>query len=286
MRYQLPGNFQAREISGVAGRFYLNSANCDEFVSALESQPALYPPREARARGSIQEIDTGKGIVIVRRYRHGGLTGKIIGMAHLGEGRAIQEIHVHEAAREAGILCPQIIGFRRERKGLLTRLDLITQKVADAQPLEDWLKTASTPGRRRLSIELAALVNRIHEAGLIHADFHIRNILVEEAEGAERLFVLDWDRGRQVDAVTPEQASSTLFRLNRSIEKFGISSRHFSKVDRLRFLKEYLVSAGRLDSLRSLAGACQRHLDRHRLWWRLCGRSAGSNVQPDPYRTR
>jgi tRNA A-37 threonylcarbamoyl transferase component Bud32 len=286
MRYQLPSIFQTTEIPGVAGRFYLNSTICDEFVSALESQPDLFPDlfnvREDSARGTVQEIDTGKGIVVVRRYKHGGLVGNILGKAHWGEGRAIQEIYVHEAAREAGILCPEVIGFRSEQKGLFTQLDLITKKISDARPLEDWLKTASASDSRRLSADLAALVNRMHEAGLIHADFHVRNILVQTKDDGNNLFVLDWDRGQQVDSVSTEQASQTLFRLNRSMEKFGVSPTHFSKADRLRFLKEYLLSAGRLDSLRSLADACQRHLDRHRLWWRLCGRSAGSNAQPDP----
>jgi tRNA A-37 threonylcarbamoyl transferase component Bud32 len=281
MRYQLPSNFKAREIPGVAGRFYLNPAHCDEFVSALESQPDRYAV-DAGRRGTVQEMVVGDGVVVVRRYKHGGLAGKILGNAHWGEGRAVQEICIHETARAAGIECPEVIGFRSERKGMFVQLDLITKKIQDSLSLEGWLKTASSSGNRRLSAELAALVNRMHEAGLIHADFHVRNILVQTVNGGERLIVLDWDRGRQVDAVSPEQASQTLFRLNRSMEKYGVSPRHFSKADRLRFLKEYLLSAGQLESLRAWAEACQRHLDRHRLWWRLCGRTAESNVRSDP----
>jgi len=280
MRNQLPSHYQPREIPGVAGRFYLNSTNCDGFVSALESQPDMFAAAVA-GRGTAREMGTGDGAVVVRRYMHGGLAGKVLGHAHWGERRAIQEICVHESASAAGIPCPEVIGFRSERKGMFVQLDLITKKVEDSLPLEDWLRTATSSDNRRLSAGLAALVIRMHEAGLIHADFHVRNILVQAADNGEKLIVLDWDRGRQVDTVSPEQASQTLFRLNRSMEKFGISSRHFSKADRLRFLKEYLLSAGRLDSLRAWAEACQRHLDRHRLWWRLCGRSAETNVQSD-----
>jgi tRNA A-37 threonylcarbamoyl transferase component Bud32 len=108
--------------------------------------------------------------------------------------------------------------------------------------------------RQRLADELGQLVARIHDAGILHNDFHTGNILVRLDPGDDiRLYLIDLNAVRLGPPLDHARSIDNLVMLN---SWFVL---HVNRTDRLRFWKAYFLAR----CMGTWAGgrrACRDHL--------------------------
>ncbi|WP_165065385.1 lipopolysaccharide kinase InaA family protein [Paludisphaera rhizosphaerae] len=179
-------------------------------------------------------------------------------------------------------ISPIALGERR-RRGFLFDNFLITREIQDAPPLDDFveqeLPNLPEPRRSRLRHRLAKamgiLTAKLHNAGLLHIDFHPGNILVRLGPGDEpQLTMIDLDALRTSKKLSWPQAQRNLALLD---HYFWTRS---TRVDRNRFLKAYLQAReGAPDSVRDFAVGVETATRRwaERLWRRWGKRCRSTN---------
>ncbi len=124
---------------------------------------------------------------MVRLYAHGGALGGLLGTRFLGAGRMLEEFRVHLHALRRGVPTCVPVALRIERHGPLVTAHYVTRKVVDAVDLVDFvdrIPTCPLPGAERLARSVADAVAGMHDAGILHADLNLRNLLV--AQGVRR----------------------------------------------------------------------------------------------------
>jgi tRNA A-37 threonylcarbamoyl transferase component Bud32 len=94
--------------------------------------------------------------------------------------------------------------------------------------------------RAEVTSAVVKAVASMHDAGIVHADLNLKNILLRTEGWPFRAWVIDFDKAAMVAEVDFQTRIDNLLRLERSFLKWP-SSRPFARVsDRLRFLKAYL----------------------------------------------
>ena len=97
-----------------------------------------------------------------------------------------------------GILAPGVLGYGVvETAGGLEADILLTREVEKSRPLQDLVDLdweSLQPQRKRKLIEsFAAYVKALHDAGVVHNDPHLGNILLQDTDGSARFVLLDAD---------------------------------------------------------------------------------------------
>jgi tRNA A-37 threonylcarbamoyl transferase component Bud32 len=187
------------------------------------------------------------GRLVVRQYAHGGVLGPLLGTLFLRPSRMRREFQVALHAMGAGVLTAAPVALRLERmRGLLFRAHLVTEEIAEARDLLEVLRglaagnIPSPEARADLARAVASTVAAMHNAGIVHGDLNVRNLMVRNAFDGPEVFVIDFDKARPVPYLTSEQREANLLRLERSIWKWAESRRTVSTTDRLRFLRAYV----------------------------------------------
>jgi hypothetical protein len=222
----------------------------------------------------------GGGRVVARRYLRGGLLAGLAGGLFPGAGRFLRELRAAEEARGRGAPVPEPLGLVvHEAGGGTARGWFLSREEEDAGDLRDLLlRTRPGDGERRDALRAAGrAVRALHDAGVLHADLHVKNLLV--ARGGARAWVLDLD-GAEVGAgpLDRERRSVQIQRLDRSLVKLGVvSGVPVPATDRRRLVRAYLGSDRPTEEESARWRKRYRaHLARHRLGWR---RHA---IAPDP----
>ncbi len=171
-----------------------------EALSAAGFGPASdgdLAPGELGGRGTLGELSTELGPVLVRRYRSGGWLAPVRGERFGDPERALAEARLGLALRDRGVRTPEPVAVRarpHSRGGWRLEL-LVERRVAAVDLGRAWLEAPGAE-RRALERELGAFVAELHAVGLVHRDLHWRNLLVEPAATpGERLWIIDLDRG-------------------------------------------------------------------------------------------
>lgn len=188
------------------------------------------------------------------------------------EGKRSQEL----ASVGVPTITPVALGEQRKRKFLFENY-LVTQEIQGTitldEFLEDRLHTWPEPDRsrirQRLARSLGVLTARLHDAGLLHIDFHPGNILIRIGPGARpELFMIDLDALRKNRRLDWRKAGQNLALLD---HYFWLRS---SRTDRHRFLEAYLEN--RAASGPEKRGFARRIEDSTRAWaerlWRRWGK--------------
>jgi tRNA A-37 threonylcarbamoyl transferase component Bud32 len=182
----------------------------------------------------------------VRQYAHGGALAPMSRTRFLRSARMLHEFRLASRAVAAGVqtACPVALLICRRRPlvqayyvsenipGALNLLELCAAVPAD--PL-----TAS--GRRGLAEAVAAAVAGMHDAGIVHADLNLKNVLVRCDPDGPSAFVVDFDKARHSPTVSLQRRMGNLARLDRSVVKWQASREAISLSDRLRVLRSYLA---------------------------------------------
>lgn len=243
-------------------------------LTRLERLESLLESGPSKGRGRICELPPATPDVrepwVLKQVLHGGLYGRLNPEGHRGPERLLRELAITEKARQRGVPVPQIayLGWTRRRP---CRLFLATIRVAGSRNLGELLRGEPAGQRRRRALAAAArAVSRMHDAGLLHVDLNLSNIMVAERSGQPEGWVLDLDRSGFPERLEDSHRANNLARLLRSLEKTGEVAAGVGLAERARFLRGYCGGSGsRYRELRDLIRRKARWLGLHRLAWRL-----------------
>ncbi len=246
MKRHWPVGAEVAEVAVDGGRMLYDTLRTSNF-SAEFFDPEYWRRHDAiegtaRGRGTTWFIRAGAASFVLRHYRRGGLAAKISTDRYWYRGdsetRSFAEWYLLYHLHRAGLPVPAPIAARFERRGLLYRADLITQRIEDSESLAQRLARGSLPLTRW--IEIGRCLRRFHDAGVCHADLNAHNILLTE----EQVYLIDFDRGTL--RKRGWWADTTLVRLYRSLEKVTLLATpgSFTDQDWHSLLAGYRQSAG------------------------------------------
>ncbi len=202
-------------------------------------------PSSFKGRGNMRLLGDD---MIVRELTHGGLFGKMTGRRFLGTSRSIRELKISSYLRQNGINTPEIPAVRFSKSRLFYTIDVITRLVPDSIDLLTWLES-SKPGQKgetprtaqnsgsdnsfaKVFYETGALIRRMHELGVYHADLHLKNILLDEQMNP---WILDLDKARHIPKLPT-------FMRRMNMNRFFRSCRKWSDKGRILLLPDYRSS--------------------------------------------
>lgn len=270
----------------------------ERYKYPLMRQTIMESPAEVRAGG--ENVFYGRGThlvlpvsdlkdrrLVIRHYRHGGLWGRLVGDVLWGHGRPLKELVVAEGALERDIDTAEVVALRFRRLfGPLCRADIFTLEISGADDLIAFL--CKLPASEILSQKkelikcVVRAVKRLHDSGILHADLHLKNILLKKNE-INKVYIIDLDKSELCPNATGaglliDQRMGNILRLDRSVEKFMAwrpDLRLITRADRLRFLKLYLEEPGSREvrNWKAVARRYATHHRAHRFWWKLLKRA-------------
>lgn len=231
-------------------------------------------------RGRLQRLSLGPmgdSCALVRHYHRGGVFRNVLRDCYLGRRRFLQEVRVSEWARRQGVPTAEVLALRSERRRLcFYQADLVTREIGGSEDLDRYLKSlrvrGEQAGRRRKDVRrsVALLLQRMHRAGLYHADLNLKNILVQFGESGVKSYVIDLDRARVIQPLRSRMRIRNLLRLYRSLEKQGYLQDPVGTREILAFVRDYCGED------RELLAACRDVMRKdlwllrtHRMGWRL-----------------
>jgi len=217
---------------------------------------------------------------LVRSYSHGGLARWLTGRRFLDPRRPFAELALSEALHARGIATPEVVAARARRVPLAGfELDLATREVPDSVDLATLLanlQSGAAPSAplAPLLFELGRFLERVHTAGLIHADLQPANLLLERGAlrgVAPRYWILDLDRSRLGPSLALEERGRNLGRLLRHVRRRQVerASAGLSGTDLARVLSGYEPDrAARKRLWSSIRSHSTSTLFLHRIgWW-------------------
>lgn len=223
--------------------------------------------------------------LIIRNYWHGGLFGKLFGGIFYNEKRPINEIAVNEIALKNNVPAAEVVAIIKRRLwGLFYKADFVSKEIPDAVDIIQFITESSLPSLQRFKkpiiCVLAGLLRNMHDAGIFHADLHLKNILVKrETNGEFHTYIIDLDKSVVTEKLSIDKRMKNLLRLDRSVEKLRWLSDKtdtslnqktdlISAIDKIRFFKSYMLYGAALD--KDWKKYIHRHHSRHdihKFWW-------------------
>jgi 3-deoxy-D-manno-octulosonic acid kinase len=160
-------------------------------LSDIES---LFDPEFWRARGELRAVSGGRGSAwfvesgarrwVLRHCRRGGFIARWSRDRYVWTGeervRAFAEWRLLDVLARHGLPVPKPVAARYQRSGLSYRCDLITQRIAYAQPLSAVLAKHALPEASWRAV--GSCIARLHAVGVDHADLNAHNILIGGCE--------------------------------------------------------------------------------------------------------
>ncbi len=205
---------------------------------------------DLKGRGNMQEFCLPSGqILIIRRFRRGGMARFVSKDRFLDPERPFQEIVLSEGLRERGFHTPVIVAARARRLGFMGfRLELVTEQVSGVQSLGRWQAHFRSAGvdvksQREMLRCTGKTVRRLHDAGFEHSDLQPENLLWQpEVDGEDAfLWILDLDRSVQHERTLSEDVrAQNVWRLWRYVlRRESTGGKTLNASDYLRFLAAY-----------------------------------------------
>ncbi|MCF6151527.1 putative KDO kinase (2-keto-3-deoxy-D-manno-octulosonic acid) [Candidatus Kuenenia stuttgartiensis] len=267
-----------------------------EFIADIISPPLVseagnqdsFQIKQGRGRYPTIPIKKNGGErLIVRNYKHGGMLGRLLGNVFFFGDRPLNEIYVHEVARKNGITSAEAIAVtKKKRWGIFYSANFISKEIAGAVDLIDFLNeqpAVDVHSKKSVIFTLAKLIRKMHDAGIYHADLHLKNMLLKKISGGTfEAYIIDLDKSTVWRQLTIGKRMKNLLRLDRSLEKYywlqGKKTEkplsHVSKTDRIRFFKAYMTTDPAID--RDWKVYIHRYYSPytfHKFWWHFSGLS-------------
>ncbi|UJS18720.1 MAG: lipopolysaccharide kinase InaA family protein [Candidatus Jettenia sp.] len=185
--------------------------------------------------------------LIIRDYRHGGLFGKLLGGIFCNKSRPFNEFSLHEYASQKGVLSAEVIAVTKRRVwGLFYKANFITKEISGAVDIAQFLKESSLlyiqESKKSIISALARSIRNMHDAGIYHADLHIKNILLKSDSRDEfTVYIIDLDKSVIFPTFPINERIKNLLRLDRSLEKIRwLTDKDAKKNRNNSFLKLHL----------------------------------------------
>lgn len=231
-------------------------------------------------RGPLARFTLAGLPAVGKRALHGGLLGPVLGGLYLGRRRSLDQVRAAARLARAGVPTPEILAVGSRRvAGLFCVRAIVAREIAGARNLHELAEDRPPPARRRDILEKTAdLLRNMHDAGFLHADLNLANLVLERGPGEERVCVVDLERGRFVGTITAAGRIRALARLLRSYEKWVADRLRLGPREEIRFLRRY--ARGDRALLRELVRRLARYRVRlgvRRLSWRLFSSARSGN---------
>jgi len=217
--------------------------------------------------------------MVIRSYIHGGWYGKINRSLFFGKLRPLRELVISEEALKGGIQTVTILAALSKRVfGPFYNGKLISREIIGALDLIRYLQILKQrPASERLKVKaglikaVAAMIRKMHDQGIYHADLHLKNVLVQEgSKGDFQVYLIDFDKSEIRDSISYKKRIKNLMRFNRSAEKLKEKGLPITFSDQWRFLREYFQDEQQV--IQRAKKQIKRYLIRqefHRMGWRL-----------------
>lgn len=155
---------------------------------------------------------------VVRHARRGGRLAPLLGDRYLGgAARFEREIRLAGTLQAAGVATPAVLAGVRYDAFPFHRADVATERV-DARDLADVFYGPGTlpdaAARRTLWVGVGRVIRRLHDAGFVHPDLQLKNVLTDGTQA----WLLDVDTCRPARGAADRQAN--LARFDRSWAKW------------------------------------------------------------------
>lgn len=218
------------------------------------------------------DTSNGKQKCYLKRFTQPPLRQRLMNLLAGFASTAEVEFHWIQQLTKLGIAAPQVVACGSRRNRFREGASLLLTAELHGESLEKWLPhRAASLGRnmkRRLSQSLAALVAKLHNAGLVHRDLYMSHIFIAvNAENDITLSLLDLQRVLRPRWRRWRWIVKDLAALNYSTPVSAATN-----ADRVRWLKSYLdkrsVSANQKALIRAVVrktGRIARHSVKHGL---------------------
>ena len=260
-----------------AGGDWIVRRECAAAIERGEADFILHGPgaRHSAAgsgRGPLARLMLAGIPAVGKRALHGGLLGRLLGGLYLGRRRALDQLRATSRLSRAGVQTPEILAIGTRRvAGLFCAQAVVAREIAGARNLHHLAGERLSEARRRDILEkTAVLVRRMHDAGFLHADLNLANLVLGDGPAGESLWAVDLERGRFAVEVPARRRIRVLARLLRSCEKWVANPFRPTPREEVRFLRVY--ARGDRVLLRELVtrlSRFRRRLRVRRLSWRL-----------------
>lgn len=147
--------------------------------------------------------------------------------------RSLREARLLQALYRAGVTAPDWMAVGEDDRG---RAFLLVRELEDMRELRPYLRSAEGSGakpRRRLARALGTALAHMHETGFVQPDLYSKHVLVDGQ--ADRVAIVDWQRGKQHDFVSWPERCRDLAALHATLADDLATPR-----DRLACLHAYL----------------------------------------------
>jgi 3-deoxy-D-manno-octulosonic acid kinase len=206
------------------------------------TRDALFARAPRRGRGAVPSVALSDGTsLVLRRYRHGGLLGRLTGALYLGPARALAELRVTARAEELGAPVPHVLCLVLwPILGPLWSAVIGTREETQAIDLLSTARAAPTSSARHdLARRAGDAVGRLHDAGVEHPDLQLRNVLVT-TDGRVVIIDLDGAVFHRHGRLGIGRRAANLGRLVRSAVKNGVWGSLLDRRDLAAFASAYV----------------------------------------------
>ncbi len=160
-----------------------------DLLEKIPRQGQIGKPSHLKGRNEIYILDD----IVIRNLTHGGMLRGITKDLFLSPKRSMRELAVSTYLRSRDISTPEIVAIRYVRKRIFISISVLSRLVPDSTDLMTYLETKRTDAGD-LFEKTGELARKIHDAGVFHADLHIKNILLDAALNP---WALDLDKARK-----------------------------------------------------------------------------------------
>lgn len=239
----------------------------DGFDAALRSA-RLRP--SGRGPQRLLELPGVAAPLRLREARRGGALGGLLASRFLSPRRIGRELAVWLALRSRGAPLPVPVAAFARRRGLLWECHFGTLDRSESVDGLAWLR--ASPSRAALQAAARALgsaLRRFHDAGALHGDLNLRNVLIETRPDGLRCLLIDLASAHSTQSPSPRARLRDWRRLERSLVKRGFGGILDRRV-RARALAAYCAGDRTLrEALLAAHPGGRRDPLRHRLAWRI-----------------
>ncbi len=227
---ELPSGYREHDIAGVTLVARTNAVELCRSVLARDGSLYAWAARQPEARllhggrGNTWVVPTEAGEWVVRHAFRGGIVAGLLRDRYLrrGEPRPYAELRVSYGLRQHRIETPAVVAFAIYPAGPFYRADVITEYVPDSADLAalTFGDARLAPGARVAAWRAAGhLLRRTWNAGLVHSDLNLRNILIAGEPDSPKAWLIDLDRAVLRGDMAAGDRVAMQRRLNRSREK-------------------------------------------------------------------